>query len=204
MESQYYRTFIGLPLRVEPSLLEARKRLIGALSRERISWTDPDQYHITLRFLGDTMISAIEEIGNVLHARVGAHLQENLEIRRLGSFGPRKAPRVIWLGFRKCRFIDTLKQEVDQALEKCGLPPAEQKFNAHLTLGRVRHLQNLPEYYRTLDRMDRQFTGTVLSDRLVFFRSILGAKGPEYRALDEIPFRNKINLSESQSTHHPS
>ena len=194
MESQYYRTFIGLPLQVEPSLLEARKRLMGALSRERISWTNPDQYHITLRFIGDTRISAIEEIRNALHARVENHLQETLEIRGLGSFGQRKAPRVIWLGFRECRFVDTLKQEVDLALEKCGLPPAEQKFNAHLTLGRVRHLQNLTEYYRTLDRMDRQFTGTVLSDRLVFFRSILGAKGPEYSVLDEIPFRNNLSF----------
>jgi len=155
MESQYYRTFIGLPLRVEPSLLEARKRLMSALSMERISWTSPEQYHITLRFLGDTRIAAIEKIGNALHAEVKDHQQETLEIGGLGSFGPRKAPRVVWLGFREPRFIETLKQEVDRALEICGLPPSEQIFTAHLTLGRVRHLQNFEEYYRTLDRMNR-------------------------------------------------
>lgn len=194
MESQYYRTFIGLPLRVEPSLLEARKRLMSALSMERISWTSPEQYHITLRFLGDTRIAAIEKIGNALHAEVKDHQQETLEIGGLGSFGPRKAPRVVWLGFREPRFIETLKQEVDRALEICGLPPSEQIFTAHLTLGRVRHLQNFEEYYRTLDRMNRQFTGMVQFEKLVFFRSILGAQGPEYRALDEILFRNNLSL----------
>jgi 2'-5' RNA ligase len=194
MESQYYRTFIGLPLRVDPSLLEARKKLMGALSMERISWTRPDQYHITLRFIGDTRISAIENIGNALHAEVRDHQQETLEIGGLGSFGPRKAPRVIWLGFREPRFIETLKQEVDRALEICELSPSEQIFRAHLTLGRVRHLQNLQEYYRTLDSMDRQFTGRVQFEKLVFFRSILGAQGPEYTVLDEILFRKNLSL----------
>ena len=194
MESQYYRTFIGLPLLVEPPFLETRKRLMSDLSKERISWTRPDQYHITLRFLGDTRISDMEKIGNALHAEVGDHAQGNLEIGGLGSFGPRKAPRVIWLGFREPRFIETLKQEVDLALEKCGFPPSEQIFRAHLTLGRVRHLQSPEEYYRIIDRMDRQFTGMVQFEKLVFFRSILGARGPEYRALDEVLFRGNLSL----------
>ena len=192
MDSQYYRTFIGLPLQVEPRLLEARKELVDALSMERISWTNPDQYHLTLRFIGETSISSIEEIGKALHSHAEGHQQETLEIRELSSFGPRKAPRVIWLGFHEARFVEKLKQEVDQALETCGLHLPDQTFKAHLTLGRVRHLQDLQRYYQTLDRMGGKFAGTVLFEKLVFYQSTLGAHGPVYRALDEIRFRKNL------------
>ncbi len=47
MESQYYRTFIGLPLRLEQVSVEARQELMSALKGERISWVKPENYHVT-------------------------------------------------------------------------------------------------------------------------------------------------------------
>jgi 2'-5' RNA ligase len=188
MKNQYYRTFIGLPLRVEPVFLQARHKLIAALKEERISWTNPDQYHITLRFIGDTEPSAIKKIGNALHA--GIHIPERirLDIAGLASFGPRKRPRVIWVGFEETDFFVDLKSEVDRVLEMCGIPAREQPFRAHLTLGRVRRLQNLQSYYLTVEEMNQQFSGSVIFEKLVFFRSILGPRGPEYHVLDKMVF----------------
>ena len=189
MESQYYRTFIAAPLHVEGQFLQARQDLITALKGERISWTNPDQYHVTLRFIGDTELVDIKKIGDALHA--GIHIPERirLNIAGLASFGPRKKPRVIWVGFEETDFFDLLKAEVDHALALCGIPANEEPFRAHLTLGRVRSLQNLQEYYHTVEAMNQQFSGSVLFEKLVFFRSILGPRGPEYHVLDEIVFR---------------
>jgi len=189
MESQYYRTFIGLPLRVEGIFLQARHKLIASLKEERISWTNPDQYHVTLRFIGDTDFVKVKEIGNKLHA--GIHIPEriSLDIASLASFGPRKRPRVIWLGFEETDFFENLKSEVDHVLKQCGIPATEQPFRAHLTLGRVRSLQNLQGYYHAVEEMKQLFPGSVIFEKLVFFRSILGPRGPEYRVLDEIVFR---------------
>ena len=189
MESQYYRTFIAAPLRVEGQFLQARQDLITVLKKERISWTNPEQYHITLRFIGDTELVDIKKIGDALHA--GIHVPEriSLNIDGLASFGPRKRPRVIWVGFEETDFLESLKREVDAVLEKCGIPAREQPFRAHLTLGRVRSLKNLTEYYLTMEKMKHQFHGTVLFEKLVFFRSILGPRGPEYQVLNELRFR---------------
>lgn len=189
MESQYYRTFIAAPLRVEGQFLQARQDLITALKKERISWTIPDQYHVTLRFIGDTELVDVKKIGDALHA--GIHIPERirLKIAGLASFGPRKRPRVIWVGFEETDFFVLLNREVDAVLENCGIPGREQPFRAHLTLGRVRSLKNLPEYYFTMEEMKHQFHGSVLFEKLVFFRSILGPRGPEYKVLDEIVFR---------------
>lgn len=96
-----FRTFIGLPLRVEPCFLQARRELMSALDGDRISWTNPDQYHVTLRFIGDTELSSIKRIGSALHAGVTVPQRIPLGINRLDSFGPRKRPRVIWAGFER-------------------------------------------------------------------------------------------------------
>ena len=189
MESQYYRTFIGLPLRVEQGVLQARHLLMTALEGERISWVDPDRYHVTLRFIGDTKMSEVKEIGRALHAGVNIPERTSLEITGLASFGPRKRPRVIWVGFEQTDFFELLKREADRVLKVCGIPAAEQPFRAHLTLGRVRSLQNLQRYYKTIEEMNQRFRSTVIFEKLVFFQSILGPCGPEYHVLDEILLR---------------
>ncbi|MCK4881369.1 MAG: hypothetical protein KAS82_11930, partial [Bacteroidales bacterium] len=117
MENQYYRTFIGLPFRVEQGILQAHHLLITAFEGERISWVDPDRYHVTLRFIGDTKMSEVKEIGRALHAGVNIPERTRLEMTGLASFGPRKQPRVIWVGFEETDFFELLKCEVDRVLE---------------------------------------------------------------------------------------
>lgn len=188
MESQYYRTFIGLPLQVEHPFLEARRELLEAFREERISWTLPEQYHVTLRFLGDTERDAIETIGHSLQNGVTLPRQSRQILLSLASFGPRKRPRVLYIGFEDCDFFHHLKEEVDHVLESCGIPGEKQQFRAHLTLGRVRSLKNLNRYYETVERMRERFTSSVLFDRLVLFRSILGPGGPRYQVLNKLQF----------------
>lgn len=188
MESQYFRTFIGLPLQVGPSFLRARNDLLEVLGEEKISWTKPQHYHVTLRFIGNTEHSTINLIAKALREDIHVPEQIKLETSGVGSFGPRKRPRVIWVGFEESGFFDLIKQEVDRVLDLCGIPGEEQPFRAHLTLGRVRRLQNLQRYYNVIAGLDQQFKASILFDRLVFFRSILGVKGPAYQVLEEVQF----------------
>lgn len=188
MESQYYRTFIGLPLQVEQPFLEARRDLLTALGEERISWTLPQQYHVTLRFLGDTERDTVKKIGLALQEGLTLPGQTRIILRGLGSFGPRKRPRVLWVGFEESDFFHHLKEEVDHVLVSCGIPVEKKPFRPHLTLGRVRSLKDPDRYYETVEDMRERFKASVLFDRLVFFRSILGPEGPEYKALNKLQF----------------
>ena len=188
MECQYYRTFIGLPLRLEQGALEARCELLSAFEGERISWVEPENYHVTLRFLGDTILTDVKQIGSALRAGIKVPVRRHMELSEPGSFGPLKKPRVIWLGFEQTDFFDLLKNDVDRVLGECGVPFEKQPFRAHLTLGRVRSLQNLSKFYTIVDDMKQCFRSKVLFDRLVFYRSILGPRGPEYHVLEELVF----------------
>lgn len=188
MEKQYYRTFIGIPVRPGPGLLSLRSELMASLSQERISWVRPELFHVTLRFLGDTSASALKDIRESLRAEVQLPEAAELELRGAGSFGPRKKPRVIWVGFQEPDLFETLKGEVDRALESCGITREDHPFSPHLTLGRVRSLQKPDAYYETIRMFSPRLKETVLIDKLVYYRSVLGPEGPSYSALEEYAF----------------
>lgn len=187
MESPYYRTFIGLPVEVDQAFLDARTRLMSRLSGERISWTRPEQYHVTMRFLGDTEPASVARISKALR-EMALPKACSLELSGLASFGPRKRPRVIWTGFEEKAFFGSLREDLDRVLVSCGLRMEEQVFRAHLTLGRIRRLNRPADFYTIIGDMHGDFTATVLIDRMVFFRSILGPRGPEYHVLEERRF----------------
>lgn len=190
MERQYYRTFIGLPVKVCEGFLEARQDLMETLAGERISWVDPERFHITLRFLGDTQISLVDDVGQALREGVEVPKKTQLKVTEPGSFGPRKRPRVIWVGFEHSKLFESLKSDVDQSLENCGIPLDDQPFRAHLTLGRVRIIKDLDGFYKAVEAMTGRFFYQVLFDKLVFYRSELGEGSPVYTPLYQMEFRD--------------
>ncbi len=186
----FYRTFVGLPVKVGDGVLEARQELLNSLDGERISWVDPARYHVTLRFIGNTEISVVGKIGDSLLKEVEFPRKTHLQLQHLGSFGPRRNPRVIWIGFEETPLFESLKHDVDRVLGACGIAEAGQSFRAHLTLGRVRSLKDPGGFYRTIERMKERFEDRILFDRLVYYRSEPGAGGPVYIPLKQIGFRN--------------
>lgn len=188
---QYYRTFLALPLEVGADLLEIRKELRSALEDERISWVDPTRFHVTLRFLGDTRIEDVERISRALKEGGFRPDAKKVSMCSLGSFGPRKKPRVIWVGFDREEWFEEVKEGVDDLLEALGFPRQEPPFTPHLTLGRVRSLRDRVRYREVLQEMKPRICETVCFDRLVYYRSILGSNGPEYLPLGNISFRKE-------------
>jgi 2'-5' RNA ligase len=188
MEPQYYRTFIGIPVTVGSEIYTLRRQLMEALSEERISWVNTLNYHVTLRFLGDTDVALIPQIKEELQKMIKLPLKSNLQLKGPGSFGPRKKPRVIWLGFDQDEPFHSLRSGTDRALEKCGWHLSDKPFRAHLTLGRIRSLKDPARYYEIIEQMKGTFTGRAELDRMVFYRSELGESGPTYTALKQMKF----------------
>lgn len=168
--------------------MRVRNQMMEALTDERISWVNPENFHVTLRFLGDTKVTAIHQIKETLQKELKLPLKSSLQLNGPGSFGPRKNPRVIWLGFDQVEPFFSLKNSTDRALEKCGMPLSDKPFRAHLTLGRVRSLKDTDRYYDIIEKMKERFTGRADVDRMVFYRSELGESGPTYTALKEMRF----------------
>jgi 2'-5' RNA ligase len=125
------RLFTGLeiPQSVAQSLAMMRGGLPGA------RWIDAENYHLTLRFIGDIDDALAREIAGVL-ARVHRRPFE-LRLDGLTSFGGRK-PRAVVAAAAPVPPLMELQAEHDRLLQRLGLEPEGRKYTPHVTLARLR------------------------------------------------------------------
>jgi len=125
------RLFTGLeiPSRVAQSLAMMRGGLPGA------RWIDPENYHITLRFIGDIDDDLARDIAGLL-GRV-ERPPFDLRIDGLSSFGGRK-PRALVAAVSAIGALMELQAEHERLLQRLGLEPEGRKFTPHVTLARLR------------------------------------------------------------------
>ena len=204
------RTFIATPLRLPEPWLCLIDDLQNELKSESIKWVNLAQLHITLRFLGDIPVSIVPRISKALEESCTDLEGGDVTFSRLGYFGSKRAPRVLWLGMEPADILYYLKEKVDQAIS--GLVPDEETrpFRPHLTLARIRQIHSPDVFHRILGdyndalrkygadqaglnmASDRNREGgkvSVTIDRLVFFKSELQKKGPIYSPLNTIIIR---------------
>jgi RNA 2',3'-cyclic 3'-phosphodiesterase len=125
------RLFIALPL---PD--SVRAELAGLLEPLRgVSWTRPEQLHLTLRFLGEVPAGCVERIEERLAAiRVEPFI---IPVEGVGAFPPKGPPRVIWVGVGAGHpHLFQLRQRLDDAVLAAGIDFDVRFFQPHITLAR--------------------------------------------------------------------
>jgi len=125
------RLFTGLeiPRHVADSLSMMRGGLPGA------RWIDPENYHLTLRFIGDIDDALARDIAGLL-GRVRRRPFE-LRLDGLTSFGSRK-PRALVASATAVPPLLELQAEQERLLQRLGLEPEGRKYIPHVTLARLR------------------------------------------------------------------
>src|ERR1700732_2272893 len=124
------RLFVGIGF---PSELKLRLSwLCSGVDGAR--WVDPGNFHLTLRFIGETAEDVAADIDEAL-ARLRAR-RFTLQLSGTGVFGGDK-PRSLWVGVERCPELVALRDKVEQALIGVGLAPEPRKFSPHVTLSRL-------------------------------------------------------------------
>jgi 2'-5' RNA ligase len=125
------RLFTGIefPSSIGRSLAMMRGGLPGA------RWIDPENYHLTLRFIGDIDDALANEIAGML-GRVHRGPFE-LRLDGLLSFGGKK-PRAVVAPVSPVAPLMELQAEHDRMLQRLGLEPEGRKYTPHVTLARLR------------------------------------------------------------------
>ena len=100
-------------------------------------WVASDQLHLTVRFIGEVDGALFLDIKNTL-AEVSIS-PFDLQLKGVGHFPPRGAPRVIWVGLEKSEALQRLRKKIDTALFKFGVEPEGRKFSPHITLARLKN-----------------------------------------------------------------
>ncbi len=125
------RLFVALNL---PTSLRTRLSwMAGGLPGAR--WVPPENYHLTLRFIGELPGFRAEEVDLAL-----AGLQAPgfaLQLAGVGTFEKAGRVNALWIGAVRNPQLDHLQAKVETALQRAGLDRERRRFVPHVTLARM-------------------------------------------------------------------
>ncbi len=182
------RLFIAVPVTLSPSLQENSNLLREHLQRDQITWVAPHLQHLTLRFLGKTPPQWIDPLQEAIQNCAQQATPFTLELNRLGLFGSRYAPKVIWYGFEEFTLFKNLFEILEPQLIKIGFEPNYGNFVPHISVGRIRKVENKKRFSEAITKLQPKETQTIHVDQLVLYQSKLHSDGPIYRKLATFPF----------------
>ena len=125
------RLFTGVE--IPPEVAQALATLRGGLPGAR--WIGPENYHVTLRFIGDVDDDIAHEVESLLgRVRRGPF---DLRIEGLTSFGSKK-PRAVVASVEPSSPLMEAQAEQERMMQRIGLEPEGRKYTPHVTLARLR------------------------------------------------------------------
>ena len=120
---------------------EVASRLKKQLDQDKteLSWMNPINYHVTLRYLGEHSEyfsqGLIQEVDTLLENQRPSSFE--VVCKGLGTFPDSEKAEVLWMGIdSKEDELLSLSELIDNACEKMGVESRDKPFYPHLTLGR--------------------------------------------------------------------
>lgn len=124
------RLFVALSL--PENLAEQLERM--CLGLPGAAWIPPENFHLTLRFVGDADGRAAADLDAALSGVSGAPFE--LSLIGLGQFGDGRRTRSVWAGAQPSQELSALQSRIERAVQTAGFEPESRKFHPHVTLAR--------------------------------------------------------------------
>lgn len=147
-------------------------------SLAKVNWTAKKNLHLTLKFLGEVDDKLISEIISLL--KQVKFKEFELETDNLGFF-PKNYIKVIWVGVNNFNKVIELQQDIDEILSKYF--GKEKEFSCHITLGRVKLIQNKKEFLERANKLSLQKMKFKVNS-FSLFKSELSKDGPQYSIIE--------------------
>ncbi|MCK4920758.1 MAG: RNA 2',3'-cyclic phosphodiesterase [Bacteroidales bacterium] len=179
------RLFIAIKLYPDPAFDLIVKNIRLKLREEKIRWIRRDNLHLTIRFLGETENNKLPLITEKLKELALQTRSFPLSIKGLGVFRSFSYPKVLWAGVKNSIPLIELNNKVDKALNSIDYQFTSDNYRPHLTLGRMRSIQNRNEFREVVTSNEGQLFLKQDVESVVLFESILKNDGPEYFPVSE-------------------
>ncbi|MBI5217792.1 MAG: RNA 2',3'-cyclic phosphodiesterase [Bacteroidia bacterium] len=185
------RLFIAVDIKFS----EETKKIIYDIFQQlspalRAKWVNPDNAHITLKFLGDTDENKIETIASLLKNVAEENQCCDIEITRLGVFKNMKSPSVLWIGVSNGEALKQLSEKINDLLEKACIEKETKPFRAHLTIGRIKQVNNFDTLKKIIEKYQDFVFGKIKISGFHLYESALTPKWPIYHRLYSFPLKD--------------
>jgi 2'-5' RNA ligase len=102
-----------------------------------VRWVPADQFHVTLKFLGEVRRERVEELGKAISRVTSTTKAFATKFGGCGAFPSVRQPQVIWLGLGANPELRCLKQDLEYSFGDVGFEAGTRAFHPHITLGRA-------------------------------------------------------------------
>lgn len=169
------RLFIALRPDHQTCQALARLRARAAPHIEGIRWTAPENWHVTLHFLGACSAELTTRLAHELPDRAADFTALQLAGRRLQGFPSQQRAGRIWaLTLERQHALSGWHARLGRWLEEMGLAVERRPLKAHITLARSASARLWPL---------REAPLACHFDRLALYESIMTPRGPVYQSL---------------------
>lgn len=179
------RAFLAVD--IPDNIKEAAGRLIssGRSALRGVRWVAPSNLHVTVKFLGPTRESSLENISVLLRKEMGRIDPFWASFGGIDVFPSMRRPRVIFLGMTEGKEeMISLIGAVEEAMEKLNYEPESRQARPHLTVGRVKNQKDTEKIAGWFEENRDFHAGSCEVNEVQLMKSDLRPAGPLYTILD--------------------
>lgn len=163
--------------------LKEARRVLEAAGAD-VKFVEPENVHLTLKFLGEIEQSLVERVSKVVEET--GFTPFNARIEQVGVFPNLRRPRVVWAGITDgAPQLEKIWGEIDGRLGRLGFERERRRFSPHITIGRVRSGRNRDKLVHEISSLSDYVFGDLYVDRVALKKSVLTPRGPVYTTLAE-------------------
>jgi 2'-5' RNA ligase len=180
---------ISLPEPVKAELSRVQLEIRHSLSAGCVRWARQEQFHITLKFLGQVEARRTLELSDSLQDACRGFPALQLSAEGIGFFPNARAARVIWAGVRdKAECLPLLQQSIEESVRGVSAEKPESRFSGHVTLGRCQLIKwpDREMLSRFAGKTGLRF-GEWTAHKVELIRSELLPQGSRYTTVATIP-----------------
>ena len=180
------RLFIAFDFSLDKDFLEFYSHVHSVFTKlDRFNMVKPELMHITLKFLGETEEEKIDPIIQGMQNATKDISMFNVKTEKLGIFGSRYQPRVLWLGIEKIPELEQLHKQLNKEMRKTGFKPDFGNFVPHLTLARINKIDDKHYFWKKIESLSQDFSQQIQVDKIILYESILHGHIPVYEKIKE-------------------
>lgn len=162
---------IDIPKEISQELRELQRKFKGLAKIKMVS-----SFHLTLKFLGDVEENKVDEIKKRL--KEISFESFDLVLEDVGVFPNENNMKVIWVGALS-KEVNDLQGKIEDKLS--NLFPRDERFQSHLTIGRVKFIKKLDEFK---EKLKMKYSNSFKVENFKLIKSVLTKDGAKYTVLE--------------------
>jgi RNA 2',3'-cyclic 3'-phosphodiesterase len=191
-----FRLFIAItvPEEIKSEIEKTQGELRRALPKDCVRWTRREQFHLTLKFLGNVDAEKVTALTEALRAACQGFGALELSAEGVGFFPNLHRPRVVWVGVHDRREqLSLVQRAIETVTKDYTEEEATERFTGHVTLGRIKGLRRTATdtLAGLAAGLTTRFFGAWTADQAELFRSQLSPDGARHTVLASLPLPSR-------------